>query len=178
VATVNRRTDINFNRCVDRFPNGRKFLSFKDRFVDDDDLVEFIVVLETDNTTTYISDPGAPLINADWDEAVRIDDEGDFDFIEFLTAPGLNEFNLAMWWTWTQRRRMVKMINDADTASWSPNEKRKGISGALLSAGVPPTEAETIGNDNITVPDMRAVKFDALGLTLIPPFWRALLRDL
>lgn len=131
--------------------------------------------------TTSLLDQTARLhpsgnLNVDWDERVRIDEEGDFELLGRLSNAKIEQHNLVMWWTWVIRRRMKNMIIGAVADGWTPNERRKGAGGALAFSGLPFATASTLGDTITNAPDLDDINYDDLGLTNSPPFWKERVR--
>ncbi len=176
MAAVIRRADERRNRCVDTFPGGRSYLFFKSAFSDHTDLRRFIVVRETDDTTTLVLNPGALGIDADWDEHVRIDAEGDFDPLLDFTIAQRRMFNLVMWWGWIQQRRMSRVFTDMDNVGLPLAEVRRGLAGAMIGMGIPGATAVGLSQGISAVGDIDLIKYTDLGLTDIPSFWKRIIR--
>lgn len=176
MAIVTRKTDASLNRCIDTFSGGRVFAFFKETFFDNTDDVEFMVVKETDGSTTYIANPGSPSTDPDWNEHVRIDEEGDFDFGGLMSDLEIEDFNLMVWWTWRLRRRLKRMIDLANDEGWNAQRKRTGSTAVLFMAGIPRATAVSLGNGMATKPQVDAVDYTDLNLTDVPDIWKRLVR--
>ncbi len=176
MAAVIRRFDDNRNRCVDTFPGGRSYLFFKAAFGDHASPLRFIVVREANETASLVLNPGAPGINADWDEHIRIDAEGDFDHLITFTVPQRKMFNLVMWWGWIMQRRMNKVFTDMTGAGLTLAEVRRGLFGTMIGMGIPSATAVGLAQGVSVANDIALIKYTDLGLTDIPTFWKRIIR--
>lgn len=178
MAAVTRRTDSALNRAADIFPSGRRFLFFKERFDDDVEAVgqKFIIVHEIDDTTRFVPEPAGPGIDADWDEWERIGLESDYTLGPQFTLPEVRNFNLIVWWTWIQKRRMKVMLSDVIAAGLNTAQRRHAFVGAMVASGVDGDTARALAADVAGLPSIEAIGFNQLNLNNAPRFFREKLR--
>jgi hypothetical protein len=135
VATVERKCDRRHLRTRDTFVDGIEHYYFKDSPRFD----AWIVTLEPDGSS-HLDKPG----DARHAVATVIDVNHDFEYVGFMDAVELANWNVVVWWTWWVVPGLKRFLQAAESAGWSDKRKRDGVGAILVSFSIAPSLAATL----------------------------------
>lgn len=166
MAAANRRKDARGIRILDTIiATGRQYLYYAD--VDGEPELNVLVVQEVSGDTSTVT------AGVDWNEALRINAEGDYEHIGAMATGNIRQdFDLALWWElfgWTQ---IGDVLASAAYTGGNANQQRQRLQSSLIALGLPGNPAPIAS----TIQAGGKPRFNELGLTNSPLWIRRLRR--
>jgi hypothetical protein len=116
-------------------PGGKKILFYKDAQRFD----AWVVIMDPDGSTRT-EKPG----DSDYENAVLLGKSRDFEYVGFMDATEIANWNVAIWWTWWVVPALKRFLATAEGAGWNQTKLRTGVGAILVAFSVEPPLAATL----------------------------------